>query len=81
MGCYKTSSQREFYSNTDLAPKRRKISNQQLKPPPKELEKEHRKPKVSRRKEIIKKQKRQSTEWEKILADNATEKGLISKIY
>ena len=31
-------------------------------------------------KEIINKTKRQPTEWEKILANNATNKGLISKI-
>ena len=32
-------------------------------------------------KETIKKMKRQPTEWEKIFANNATDKGLISKIY
>ena len=32
-------------------------------------------------KETIKKIKRQPTEWEKIFANNATDKGLISKIY
>ena len=32
-------------------------------------------------KEIIKKPKRQPMEWEKIVADDATDKGLISKIY
>ena len=31
--------------------------------------------------ETINKTKRQPTEWEKILADEATDKGLISKIY
>ena len=30
---------------------------------------------------IKKKKKRPSTEWEKIVANNATNKGLISKIY
>ena len=32
-------------------------------------------------KETIHKMKRQPTEWEKIFASDATEKGLISKIY
>ena len=32
-------------------------------------------------KKTIKKQKRQPTEWEKIVSNNATDKGLISKIY
>ena len=32
-------------------------------------------------KETISKMKRQPTEWEKIFANNATNKGLISKIY
>ena len=32
-------------------------------------------------KEIINKMKRQPSEWEKIFADEATDKGLISKIY
>ena len=32
-------------------------------------------------KEAINKMKRQSTEWEKIFANKATDKGLISKIY
>ena len=32
-------------------------------------------------KETINKTKRQSSEWEKILANEATDKGLISKIY
>ena len=32
-------------------------------------------------KETINKMKRQSSEWEKIFANNATNKGLISKIY
>ena len=32
-------------------------------------------------KETINKRKRQPSEWEKILADEATDKGLISKIY
>ena len=32
-------------------------------------------------KETINKMKRQPTEWEKIFANDASEKGLISKIY
>ena len=32
-------------------------------------------------KEIISKVKRQPSEWEKIIANEATDKGLISKIY
>ena len=32
-------------------------------------------------KETINKMKRHSTDWEKIFANNATDKGLISKIY
>ena len=32
-------------------------------------------------KETINKMKRQPTEWEKIFANNVTDKGLISKIY
>ena len=32
-------------------------------------------------KEIINKTKRQSTEWEKIFANDISDKGLISKIY
>ena len=34
-----------------------------------------------RAKETINKRKRQPTEWEKIFANEATDKGLISKIY
>ena len=52
MGCSKSSSKRKVYSNTSLPQETRKISNNlHLK----ELEKkEQTKPKVSRRKEIIK---------------------------
>ena len=32
-------------------------------------------------KETINKTKRQPTEWEKVFANNATDKGLVSKIY
>ena len=55
MGYCKSSAQREIHSNTGLRQKRRKISNQQLNPHLNELAKEEQKrPKVSRRKEIIK---------------------------
>ena len=54
MGCSKSSSKREVYSNTILPQETRKISNN-LTLHLKELEKEEQpKPKVSRRKEIIK---------------------------
>ena len=55
MGCGKSSSKREDYSYTSLPQEKRKISNKQSNLTPKELEKEEQtKPKVSRRKEIIK---------------------------
>ena len=54
MGCSKSSSQTEVYSYTSLPQETRKISNN-LTLHLKELEKEEQtKPKVSRRKEIIK---------------------------
>ena len=55
MGCSKSSSKREVYSYTSLPQETRKISNKQSNVNLKELEKEKQtKPKVSRRKEIIK---------------------------
>ena len=54
MGCSKSSPKREVYSNTRLPQETRTISNKQSNFTPKELEKEQTKPKVSRRKEIIK---------------------------
>ena len=55
MGCSKSSSKREVYSNTSLPQETRKISNNNLTLHLKELEKgEQTEPKVSRRKEIIK---------------------------
>ena len=54
MGCSKSSSKREVYSNTSLPQETRKISNKQSTLHLKELEKEQTKPKVSRRKEITK---------------------------
>ena len=54
MGCSKSSSKREVYSNTILPQETRKISNKQPNLTAKELEKELKNPKVSRGKEIIK---------------------------
>ena len=55
MGCRESSSKREVYSNEILPQERRKISNKKPNLTPKQLEKEGQtKPKVSRRKEIIK---------------------------
>ena len=56
MGCSKSSSKREVYSNTSLPQETRKISKKQPNFTPK-VTRERRtdpKPKVSRRKEIIK---------------------------
>ena len=53
MGCSKSSSKREVYSNTSLPQETRKISNNLILYL-KQLEKEQINPKVSRRKEIIK---------------------------
>ena len=61
MGCSKSSSKREVYSNRSLPQETRKISNN-LKVVPlhlKELKKEAQtKPKVTKRKEIIKSQRK-----------------------
>ena len=55
MGCSKSSSKREVYSNTILPQGTRKISNKQSNRTPKAIrERITKKPKVSRRKEIIK---------------------------
>ena len=53
MGCSKSSSKKQVYSNTSLPQETRKISNN-LTLHLKEVEKEQTKPKVSRRKEIMK---------------------------
>ena len=53
MGCNKSSSNREVYSNKILTLETRKTSNNLILHL-KQLEKEQTKPKVSRRKEIIK---------------------------
>ena len=54
MGCKKSSSKREVYSNTILPQKMRKTSNRQPNFTPKATGKRTKNPKVSRRKEIIK---------------------------
>ena len=55
MGCSKSSSKKEVYSNTSLIQETRKISNKHLTLHLKELEKEEQtKPEVGRMKEIIK---------------------------
>ena len=55
MGCSKSSSKREVYSNTILPQETRKISHKQPKLTPKAIrERRTKNPKVSRRKEIIK---------------------------
>ena len=54
MGCSINSSKREVYSNTSLPQETRKISNKQSTLTPKGTRERRRKPKVSRRKEIIK---------------------------
>ena len=55
MGCSKSSSKREAYSNTILPQEKRKISNRQPNFTPKTIGKRRiKKPKISRRKEIIK---------------------------
>ena len=55
MGCSKSSSKREFYSNTILPQETRKSQINNLTLHLKQLEKEEQtKPKVSRKKEIIK---------------------------
>ena len=52
MGCSKSTSKREVYSNTSLPLETRKISNKQFNFTP-EGTRQRTKPKVSRRKEII----------------------------
>ena len=56
MGCSKSNSKREVYSNTVLTQDTRKISNKQPNLTPKAIRERRTKktPKVSRRKEIIK---------------------------
>ena len=54
MGCSKSSSNREVYSYASLPQETRKISNKQSNLTPKGTRERRTKPKVSRRKEIIK---------------------------
>ena len=55
MGCSKSSSKRELYSNKILTQETRNISNKQSNLTPKAIrERRTKNPKVSRRKEIIK---------------------------
>ena len=54
MGCSKSSSEREVYSNSISPQETRETQVNNLTLHLKQLEKEQRKPKVSRRKEIIK---------------------------
>ena len=54
MGCSKSSSKREVYSNTILPQETRNISNKQLKLTPKAIREGTKKTQVSRRKEIKK---------------------------
>ena len=54
MGCRKSSAQREIQSNTCLPQKRKKSQIDNFTHHQNELEKEQEKPKVGRRKEIIK---------------------------
>ena len=54
MGCHKSSAQREIHSNTALLKKEVKSQIDNLTHHLNELEKEKTKPKISRKKEIIK---------------------------
>ena len=54
MGCSKSSSRREVYSNTILPQETRKTSDRQPNFTPKTIEKRTKNPQISRRKEIIK---------------------------
>lgn len=53
---------RKAHSYTALPQKTRKMSNKQPKLPPKRLRKRRAKPKLSKRKEVIKDEKRNKTE-------------------
>ena len=82
MGCSKSSSKREVYSNTSLSQETRKISNNPILHL-KELKKEEQtKPKVSRRKEIIKiRAERNERETKKTIAKiNKTKTCFFEKI-
>ena len=83
MGCSKSSSKREVYSNTILPQEARKISNKQPKLTPKAIrERRTKTPKVSRRKWIIKiRSEINEKEMKKIIAKiNKTESWFFEKI-
>ena len=66
MGCRKSSSKREVYSNISLPQETGKSSNKQLTLHLKQLErKEQKRPKISRRKEIIKIREIMKYKWRK----------------
>ena len=79
MGCSKSSSKREVYSNTILPQYTRKTSNRQPNPK-KKLEKEQQQQKI-RRKEIIKiRAEINEKEREKIVKINKTKSWFFEKI-
>ena len=83
MGCSKSSSKREVYSNTILPQETRNISNN-LTLHIKQLEKKEQKsPRVSRRKEIIKirSEKNEKEMKEMIAKINKTKSWFFEKIY
>ena len=83
MGCNKSSSKREVYSNRILAQETRNISNKQPNLPPKAIRQRRTKnPKVSRRKEIIKiRSEINEKEMKEIIANiNKTKNWFFEKI-
>ena len=82
MGCSKSSSKREAYSNTILPQETRKISNKQPILTPKATRERITKPKISRRKEIIKiRAEINEVEMKKITAKiNETQSWFFEKI-
>ena len=68
MGCSKNRSKREVYSNTILPKETRKITNKQPNLTPKATRERRTKPKVSRKKQIMKiKAEIDETEMKKII--------------
>ena len=84
MGCSKSSSKREVYSNTTLPQETRNISNKQPNLTPKAIRERRTKknPKVSRRKEIIKirSEINEKEMKETIAKDNKTKSWFFEKI-
>ena len=81
MGCNKSSSKREVYSNTILPQETRNISNKQSNLHLKEPEKEDQtKPKVSRRKEIKIRAEINEIETKTIAKINKTKSWFFEKI-